>query len=423
MGASTSYKPRRSTNAGASVPPGVTRRYGAHGPNGTGPVNRPSLRRPLANFTRNPSSPFRHIDLVLVVGVVALALFGALMVYSTSRGTTPPYETAYLKRVLMYVVLGVVLMGATALVDYRKVRDYWPFIYGGSVVMLVAVLLPGIGSSTHGTQGWIQLGPFQLQPSEPAKVAMIVAFAGLASQFGGDLDLRRVGLLLGLCGLPMGLVMLQPDLGTTLVSVPVAFAMLAVTGVKPRLLGALALLAVLFTTLVLTSGVLQDYQVARLTTYVRQDQEALSADDEASRYNLEQAKLAIGVGGVTGQGLFNGTQTNNDFVPEQRTDFIFTAVGEQLGFVGAGGVLAVMGVVAWRVWRAAQLARDDFGMLVCTGVFVMIVAQTFENVGMTMGIMPITGIPLPFLSYGGSSLLTTFLAIGLVLSVHMRRFS
>ena len=379
--------------------------------------------RPMASFRTNPASPLRHVDWVLVAAVGVVTTFGALMVYSVTRGPVPPYDTSFVKRVVMFMIIGAVLMVGTALFDYRRLRDYWPFIYGGSVLLLLLVLIPGVGESRSGTQGWFQIGPFQLQPSEMAKLGMIVGFAGLASQFRGDLDNTRVLMLLGLCGLPMGLVMLQPDLGTTLVSVPVAFALLLVSGVRPRLLGVLALGAVVVTTLVLTSGVLKDYQVARLTTYVRQDQAATSEREEKARYNLEQAKLAIGSGGFTGQGLFNGTQTNNAFVPEQRTDFIFTAVGEQLGFLGGAGLIAGLGVIAWRVWRTAQLARDDFGMLLCTGIMVMIVIQSFENIGMTIGIMPITGIPLPFMSYGGSALLTMCLSIGLVLSVHMRRFS
>ncbi|MBK6855305.1 MAG: rod shape-determining protein RodA [Microthrixaceae bacterium] len=379
--------------------------------------------RPMASFRTNPASPLRHVDWVLVAAVGVVTTFGALMVYSVTRGPVPPYDTSFVKRVVMFMIIGAVLMVGTALFDYRRLRDYWPFIYGGSVLLLLLVLIPGVGESRSGTQGWFQIGPFQLQPSEMAKLGMIVGFAGLASQFRGDLDNTRVLMLLGLCGLPMGLVMLQPDLGTTLVSVPVAFALLLVSGVRPRLLGVLALGAVVVTTLVLTSGVLKDYQVARLTTYVRQDQAATSEREEKARYNLEQAKLAIGSGGFTGQGLFNGTQTNNAFVPEQRTDFIFTAVGEQLGFLGGAGLIAGLGVIAWRVWRTAQLARDDFGMLLCTGIMVMIVIQSFENIGMTIGIMPITGIPLPFMSYGGSALLTMCLSIGLVLSVHMRRFT
>ena len=386
-------------------------------------TSRHAVRRPMANFQRNPASPFRHVDLVLVACVGVAVLFGALMVYSTTRGPVAPYDTSYLKRVIMFAVIGGVVMGGVALFDYRKLRDYWPFIYGGSVVLLVLVLIPGIGSRSKGTQGWFQLGPFQLQPSELAKLGMIIGFAGLASQFRGDLDNTRVATLLGICGAPMFLVLLQPDLGTTLVSVAVAFALLLVAGVPPRVLAVLALAAVLLTTLVLTSGVLKEYQVARLTTYTRQNQEITTEAEAKARYNLDQSKLTIGSGGLTGKGLFDGPQTRNGFVPEQRTDFIFTAVGEQLGLVGAGALLSLLAVIVWRVWRTAQLARDDFGMLLCTGIMVMLVVQIFENVGMTMGIMPITGIPLPFLSYGGSALLTTLISMGLVLSVHMRRFS
>ena len=398
-------------------------------PRPAGSLNRPTgnghrTQRPLTNFRRNPGSPFRHVDIILVICVVALSIFGAVMVYSTSRGPTPPYDTSYLKRVIMFILIGGVAMGAVAAFDYRKLRDYWVFIYGGATLLLALVLVPGLGRSTRGTQGWFQIGPFfQLQPSEFAKLGLIVGFAGLASQFRGDLDGTRVLMLLAVCGAPIGLVMLQPDLGTALVSVGVSFALLLVAGVRPRILGALAVLAVLITTLVLTSGVLKEYQVDRLTTYTRQDQEVTTEAEAEARFNLDQAKLTIGSGGMWGKGLFEGSQTRLGIVPEQRTDFIFTAVGEQLGFVGSGVFLTVLGVVVWRVWRAAQLARDDFGMLICTGVMVMLVVQVFENVGMTMGIMPITGIPLPFMSYGGSALLSTMVAMGLVLSVHMRRFT
>jgi len=386
---------------------------------------RQTIHRPVANFRRNPASPFRHVDLVLVGCVAVVSLFGALMVYSASRGPGPTYDSAFGKKVLLFIVVGGTLMTATALFDYRKLRDFWPFVYGGSLVLLIGVLVPGIGSRVKGTQGWYQLGPFQLQPSELAKLGLIFGFSGLASQFRGDLDARRVVVLLGMCGLPMGLVMLQPDLGTTLVSVALSFALLLVAGVRPRILGVLAVLAIVVTTLVLTSGVLGNYQKARLTTYIDQDRPAdqVSRTKQKAAYNLDQAKLATGSGGVWGKGLFHGPQTRLSNVPAQQTDFIFTAVGEQLGFVGSGALLAVLGAIAWRVWRTAQLARDDFGTLICTGVMVMLVVQIFENVGMTMGIMPITGIPLPFVSYGGSALLTMFLSIGLVLSVHMRRFS
>ncbi len=379
-------------------------------------------RRPLANFRRNPGSPLRHVDLVLVVTTALVVAFGALMVYSASRGPAEPYDTSYAKRVVMFAILGGVLMTGAALFDYRKLRDYWPLIYAAGVVPLVLVLL--IGNERGGSQRWFQVGSFfQFQPSELAKLALIIGFAGLASHFRGDLDTTRVAMLLGLVGVPMALVLLQPDLGTALVSMAVGFSMLLVAGVRPRLLGVIALVGVIGIGVMMASGLMQDYQVDRLTSYARQDQVPVTEEDAATQFNLEQAKLTIGTGGMWGKGLFNGTQTRNGFVPEQRTDFIFTAVGEQLGFVGSAGLLAALGVIVWRVWRAAQLARDDFGTLICTGIMAMLVVQIFENVGMTMGIMPITGLPLPLMSYGGSALLSTMLSLGLVLGIHMRRFT
>ncbi|HEX2578238.1 MAG TPA: FtsW/RodA/SpoVE family cell cycle protein, partial [Aquihabitans sp.] len=257
------------------------------------PAGRPHpVRRPLANFRRNPASPFRHVDVVLVACVGLVTLFGALMVYSTTRGATAPYDTSYLKRVVMFMVIGGVVMAGVALFDYRKLRDYWPFLYGGSVLLLLLVLVPGIGSRRSGTQGWFQLGPFQLQPSELAKLGLIIGFAGLASQFRGDLDTTRVAMLLGVCGAPMLLVLLQPDLGTTLVSVAVSFALLLVAGVRPRILGVLAVAAILGTTLILTSGVLKDYQKDRLGTFLEQGEVSTLEASQGTAYNLEQAKLA-----------------------------------------------------------------------------------------------------------------------------------
>ncbi len=385
---------------------------------------RQTVHRPMANFGRNPASPFRHVDLVLVGSVTLVSLFGALMVYSATRGPGPDFDASSGKKVLLFAVLGGLMMTGLAAFDYRKLRDYWPFVYGTTIVLLVGVLIPGVGSKVSGTQGWFQLGPFQLQPSELAKLGLVVGFAGLASQFRADLDARRVVVLLGLCALPMGLVMLQPDLGTTLVSVAVTFALLLVAGVRPRILAVLAVAAVLAVTVVLTSGMLDTYQKSRLTTYIDQDRGSRSVEtSQKAAFNLEQAKLTIGSGKLWGKGIFGGPQTRLSNVPAQQTDFIFTAVGEQTGFVGSAALLGLLGTIVWRVWRAAQLARDEFGTLLCTGVMVVLIVQIFENVGMTMGIMPITGIPLPFISYGGSALLTMFLSMGLVLSVHMRRFS
>ncbi len=378
-------------------------------------------RRPVTNVRRNPSAAWHHLDVVLIGCVVAVSALGLLMIFSATRGPEQPFDYSFLERQTTFVVLGLGAMAVTALFDYRKVRDYAPFLYGGAMVLLVAVLV--VGSRQKGTQGWFQLGKFQLQPSELAKLALIVAFAYLGAQFRNDVDLRRFAALLGLCLVPMALVMFQPDLGTTLVSAAVTVALLVVAGCRSRHLLALGVAGLLGIAVILQSGALDQYQKDRLTTFISQDDSRGTGQVEEASYNLNQSKIAIGSGGLWGKGLFQGTQTRLGNVPEQHTDFIFTAVGEELGLLGAASLLALYSVIVWRVWRTAQLARDDFGSLLCAGVLAMFVFQIFENVGMTMGIMPITGIPLPFMSYGGSATITSFMAMGLVLNVHMRRFT
>lgn len=405
-----SRRPPRSSPGGRSVGP-------AH------PFRAGGGRRPLANFRVDPASPFRHVDLVLLAATFVLIAFSALMVYSATRGPAPPYRTGDGVRVLFFGIIGTVAMVAMALVDHRRLRDWWPFVYGGSLLLLLAVLLPGLGSSEKGAERWIALPGFQLQPSEPMKLAMIVGFAGLAVAYRGEFDTSRIATLVALCAIPMGLVLLQPDLGTALVSIGITFALLLVTGIRTRVIGLLALAGIVVAAAVLTSGALKQYQIDRLTSYTKQDQEVRTDEEARIRLNLEKSKQAIGSGGLTGKGLFNGTLTRTGGVPEQRTDFIFTAVGEQFGLLGSTALLGLLGVVMWRVWRAAQLASDELGTYLCTGIMVMLLVQTFVNVGMTIGIMPITGIPLPLMSYGGSALITTMAALGLVQGVHMRRFT
>jgi rod shape determining protein RodA len=275
------------------------------------------------------------------------------------------------------------------------------------------------------------LGSFQLQPSAFATLALILATAAFLRRHQGDIRLRHVIVLLIMTGIPIFLVYKQPDLGTAIVMAVVLLVMLVVAGVKGRYLTALAALAVLGIVAVVQLGVLKQYQVDRLTSFVHQTPAgqtvtaapgSSASSNQKSTYNLAQSKIAIGSGGTTGKGLFNGSQTNLNYVPEQQTDFIFTAVGEQLGFVGAAALLALFGVVVWRILRIAQTARDSLGMLLCAGVLGLIGLSVFQNAGMTMGIMPITGIPLPFMSYGGSATIAFFAAIGIVLNVGMRRF-
>jgi len=380
-------------------------------------------RRPIASMRHDPSAVWHHVDATLVSCLLGVASLGVLMVYSATRyiGPGEPLNNQFLTRQLFFVVIGLLVAAVVAVVDYHKILDQAPLIYGSTILLLVAVRL--VGERRSGTQGWFQMGPFQLQPSEFAKLALVLGFTYLATQFHGDIDLRRLGALLGLSALPIVLVLLQPDLGTALVSVAITSCLLVAAGVKGRYLVLLGVGAILFATLVLTSGMLDGYQKDRLTVFANQENPDLSKEDSRDDYyNLEQSKLAIGSGGVRGTGLFNGPQTRSNRVPEQHTDFIFSVVGEELGLIGAGGLLAAYSVIVWRVWRTAQLARDDAGTMICLGVLAMFVFQIFQNVGMTMGIMPITGIPLPFLSYGGSSTLMAFVAMGLVLNVHMRRF-
>jgi len=373
-----------------------------------------------AGFSRdNAASPWRHVDLSLAGAVLLLSSFGLLMIYSATRsrleeaGTDPQY---YLQRQAMFVAIGLGAMVATSVIDYRKFRDFAPVIYVGTVGLLALVLL--FGAENKGQQASFEFGAFQLQPSEFAKVALVVCLAAYVSSVRGEIDGRRMLAILGLAGVPMGMIYLQPDLGTSLVFGAILLGMLLVSGAKARHLVALLVVAVIAVVGVVNLGVLKEYQYDRLTSFLEPE-----ADTDRSAYNLAQSKTAIGSGGITGKGLFQGTQTNLSYVPEQHTDFIFTAVGEQLGLIGSALVLAVFALVAWRTWRSAALAKDVAGTLICVGVLAMLTFQIFENVGMSMGIMPITGIPLPFLSYGGSSTIATFAAIGLVLNVHMRRFT
>ena len=369
---------------------------------------------------RNAAAPWRHLDATLLVSTLAVAGMGVLMVYSATRQkqeTAGLDPTFFLKRQVVFLALGLAAMALTALVDYRRIRDFTPVLYGGAVLALLMVISP-IGTSRRGTQAWFQLGSFQFQPSEISKVALIIALAAVCAHYRGQLETVGLVTALGLASVPMLLIYVQPDLGTNMVFVAVVIAIVLVAGARPRHIALLSLLGITGLVLVVELGMLQDYQRDRLTAFLDPQ-----TDTQRSSYNLRQSQIAIAAGGVGGRGLFQGTQTNLSFVPEQHTDFIFTAVGEELGFLGGLTLLGLFGVMTWRIWRAAVLARDQFGRLLCVGVLAMLIFQIFENVGMTMGITPITGIPLPFMSYGGSAMITSCMAIGLVLNVHMRRFS
>ncbi len=365
-------------------------------------------------------SPTRHIDVGLVVTAVGLALVGLAMVYSATNkslsalGSDPGF---YVKKQAVYLVVAVVAMAVTATVDYRLFKVYAIFMYLGSVLLLALVQTP-LGTSAKGAQRWFQFAGFQLSPSLFARLGLIIMLAAYLSEVKGQLDLTNVVRASTLAAIPMFLVFVQPDIGTTIILSAVLVALLVISGAKARHLAVLALAAAIAIFGAFQLHIIKDYQIQRLTSFLDPQ-----SDVQRAGYNKQQAEIAIGAGGLVGKGYLHGSQTNLDYVPAQHTDFIFTVVGEELGFLrGAVPVLILFGLLLWRAFRIALLAKDPFGTFVAVGVAAMIAIQVFVNVGMTIGIMPITGIPLPFISYGGSAMIADFIGIGLLLNVHMRRF-
>jgi rod shape determining protein RodA len=246
-------------------------------------------------------------------------------------------------------------------------------------------------------------------------LVLVVAIATYCTRRPEGLDFRDLVRMVLMSGVPILLVIKQPDLGTAIVMIVILMVMLAAAGMPGRYLVLLIVGAAVVVFMALNLGLLQHYQIERLTSFI-----SPNGASQSATYNVTEAKEAIATGGIFGQGLFHGALTNLAYVPEQQTDFIFSAVGEQVGFVGAGVLLMIYGVLAWRVLRTAQLARDTYGRLLCSGIFALLVFSIFENVGMNMGIMPVTGIPLPFLSYGGTATIGFFAAVGIAISVHSR---
>jgi rod shape determining protein RodA len=357
------------------------------------------------------------IDWVLVGATLAAAIVGVVMVYAATRdklalaGIDPRY---FMKRQALYVVVGAIVMAVLALSDYRLIERFAWVLYGGLVLALLAMFTP-LGSRALGATRWFQLGPIQVQPSAFGAIVLVVVAATWLVRRAEPPDTASAIGLLVVAAVPLLLVAKQPDLGSAVVMTVVLFVLLAVAGARLWLLAALVVLGGLGTLAAAKLGLLHHYQLARLTGFFRQGHSV-----EAVTYNVAQSKAAIGSGGLFGTGLFRGPQTNLSYVPEQQTDFIFSAIGEELGFVGSVSVLLVLGVVCWRVLDAARRAYEPFGRLLATGVFALLAFSVFENAGMSMGIMPVAGIPLPFVSYGGSATVTFFAGVGLALSVARR---
>jgi len=352
------------------------------------------------------------VDPVLAAAVLALAALGAVLVWSATRprllaeGLDPQ---ALVKRHLLNLAIGLVCCVVVAAVDYRRLRAAAPAAYLAACAGLLAVLL--IGSRVNGARSWIVVGGgFQLQPAEFAKLGLIL---GLAAVLGERRGRPRLSVVLAVAGVPMALVMLQPDFGSTVILGAAFFGVLAVSGVPARWLGGLVVAGVLGAVLAVHFGALQGYQADRFRAFAHP-----SADAQGAGYNTRQARIAIGTGGLTGTGLFHGTQTNGQFVPEQQTDFVFSVAGEELGLLGGGALIALVGVILWRGLAIAARAPDLFGSLVATGVVAWLALQSFVNIGMTLGIMPVTGLPLPFVSYGGSAMFVNLMAVGLLQNIN-----
>jgi rod shape determining protein RodA len=377
-------------------------------------------RESLRDRALDRESPLRRLDWVLMLAVLALCTIGALLVWGASKphnislGLDP---NADLKRDILNIGIGIGLGSVAAIVDYRTVRAYTPVVYLASLVGLVVVLVHGV--TVNGSHSWIKLAPgFEIQPSEFAKIALIVLAAMLLGERrDGEVapDGRDVWLTLAASAVPILLILQQPDVGTVMVIAFVVFGVISMSGVSSKWIIGMLLVAVVGALVITHLHLLKQYQIDRFTAFTNPH-----ADTQGSGYNTHQARIAIGSGGLFGKGLFNGTQTNGQFVPEQETDFVFTVAGEELGLAGSGLIVLLLGVVLWRGLAIAGRAEDAFGTLVAVGVVCWFGFQAFENIGMTVGIMPVTGLPLPFVSYGGSAMFANMLAIGLLQNVYMR---
>ncbi|MFD5426245.1 rod shape-determining protein RodA [Streptomyces sp. NPDC127084] len=369
-------------------------------------------------------SMLRRLDWPMLLSAIALSVIGALLVWSATRNRTElnqgdPYY--FLFRHALNTGIGLALMAGTVWLGHRTLRGAVPVLYGVSVLLVLLVLTP-LGATINGAHAWIVIGGgFSLQPSEFVKITIILGMAMmLAAQVdAGDQEIpdhRIVAKSLVLAAVPMGIVMLMPDLGSVMVMVVIVLGVLLASGASNRwvlgLIGAGVAGAVLVTML----GLLDEYQINRFAAFANPE-----LDPAGVGYNTNQARIAIGSGGLLGTGLFKGSQTTGQFVPEQQTDFVFTVAGEELGFLGAGFILLLLGVVLWRACRIARETTELYGTIVAAGIIAWFAFQSFENVGMTLGIMPVAGLPLPFVSYGGSSMFAVWVAVGLLQSIKVQR--
>ncbi|WP_330339981.1 rod shape-determining protein RodA [Streptomyces sp. NBC_00557] len=365
----------------------------------------------------------RRLDWPILLAAIALSLIGSLLVFSATRNRTEinqgdPYF--FLERNLMNIGIGFALMIGTLWLGHRGLRNAVPVLYGLSVLLALTVLTP-LGATINGQRNWLVIGGFSLQPAEFLKVTIILGMAMMlaARVDAGDKpypDHRTVAQSLGLAAVPCLILLLMPDLGSVLAMVAIILGVLLASGASNRWVFGLLIAGVIGCVAIWQLHILDQYQINRFAAFANPD-----LDPAGVGYNTNQARIAIGSGGLTGAGLFHGSQTTGQFVPEQQTDFVFTVAGEELGFVGAGFIIFLLGVVLWRACRIARDSTELYGTIVAAGIVAWFAFQAFENIGMTLGIMPVTGLPLPFVSYGGSSMFAAWVAVGLLQSIKVQR--
>jgi rod shape determining protein RodA len=382
-----------------------------------------TLPRRFARRRDRPSA-FERIGLLSLDPLLVLAGLGLAGAGLYTLGATTQHDVAgepyfYVLRQAIYAGIGIALMLAIARIDYSRLRELRVGLYTVMITSIVAVLV--LGSATRGSKRWITLPFFTFQPSELGKILLLCALAGFAIDRGRHLsDRQRSARLMAMGFLPAAIVFLQPDVGTAGVYIAITLTVLLVAGVKWThfaLLGGLvvtAATAVLVLAPALGHPVLKGYQEQRLTSFLNP-----SANPRSSSYQIHQSEIAIGSGGKTGRGAAS-TQAENGFLPEANTDFVFAVVGERFGFVGAAFILSLYALLIWRALRITILSKNLYGSMVAGGIAAMFMFHVFVNVGISIGIMPITGIPLPLMSYGGSSVLATLMAIGVLESIYMQ---
>jgi rod shape determining protein RodA len=369
----------------------------------------------LGNIKASPADPSRNIDWILLTVQIVLTVGGCFIVFSTSRGRVLSDPYVFVTRQVVFGIVAAVVMVGVMSVDYEFWKDRARTLYIVTAVSLVFLFLLGVASGTDRIS--YDLGPINVQPAELAKFTTLLMLATfLAEERSEEVSYARFLGGLIIVGLPAVLVILQPDLGSASVIVSIAMGVLLVAGAKVRYIFAISFLSVATVAAAFVGRLVNSYQVARIQALLNPS--AAGADDT---YQADNAMRALGTGGVWGKGWLKGPLTNDGDIPVMWADFPFAAVGEQFGLAGCAALLALIAIALVRIWRIAHLSRDLLGTYLCAGVFVMLLWQTFQNVGMTLKIMPVTGLPLPFISYGGSGLIVYFAMFGIVQSVHMRR--